>query len=109
MIKSVHLLALLTIMGGTAARAQEMPPLVDGAAWKVKAPNGMTVEMTFTPDGVGVVKAGLFSGQLSWSIHDGAFCLDGIPEGVVCMALSVVGNDVVGTTSDGKQMIFERS
>lgn len=106
MIRSISLLVLLAPIGGVAAQELSTPPLATGAAWEVKVPNGMTVQMTFNPDGSGQVNAGLFTNKVTWSLVDGAFCIGGTPDGDKCLALTVDGNTVVGTDADGKQMVF---
>lgn len=109
MTKSSFLLLMLGAVSSLAAYAQELPPLVDGTAWKVRSPNGREVQMTFNPDGSGQVKAGFLTNKVSWSVQEGTFCLDGIPGGGACMALSVSGSTVIGTSPDGRQFVFERS
>jgi hypothetical protein len=86
-----------------------LPPLVTGAAWKVKAPNGMEVQMTFNADGSGKVNAGFLSNKVGWTVQDGAFCITGLPDGGACMVLSAAGSSVIGTSPDGKQFVFERT
>lgn len=108
MAKPVAAFALLVAISGSTAQAAPPPPLVDGAPWQAKAPNGRTVKMTFRADGSGDVRFGPITRRLTWSMKDDAFCIHGLPSGDNCMILSTSGKAMVGTSRDGKQVVFSR-
>jgi hypothetical protein len=110
MSKYLSLLSMLVIIAGSAAHAgQTLPVLVDGAPWQVQAPDGMNLQMTFSPDGKGQVKVGFMSNDVTWSVQDGNFCIGGRPVGTACMTLSVDGKTVIGNSTDGKKLVFWRA
>lgn len=110
MRKSLALLLLLPatyVASVEAARA--LPPLVDGTPWHVKSPDGMSLEMTFRPDGTGQIKIGLISKDITWAMDGENFCIGGLPVGTICMALSIEGAAVIGNSPDGKRLVFSRA
>lgn len=100
-------LFVLAAIGISTVNAEDPPLLANGNPWQVTVPDGMTVEMTFQPDGSGQVKFGLLANKVSWSVRDGNFCIDGIPNGSACLALAPSGNSVIGTDPAGKQFLFK--
>lgn len=110
MSNPLRLLAALVLVASSGVRAAEsLPVLVDDAPWQVTSPNGMTIEMSFSPDGKGQVKAGPMSRDLTWSVEDGNFCIGGLPAGIACMTLSVEGDTVIGSSTDGRQLVFSHA
>jgi hypothetical protein len=99
---------LVFVLCVTAAQAGPITGFADGKPWSVRTSDGMSMKMTFNPDGTGSMSVGPMKRKIKWKATDEGMCLIGVPGGERCLSLTKTEKGFMGKNKDGKSLTLSR-
>ncbi len=104
------ILALSLGLSGLPAGADQSiaATIADGQPWNAVGPGGMSMQITFFPDGTVRMRAGIMRMSMAWTATDDGMCVTGGPRGDRCIRFEAQGTGYIGYDGSEEPLVLSR-